>query len=342
MKKTTLCYIERDGSWLMLHRNKKEHDPNEGKWIGVGGRIEAGETAHDCLKREVLEETGLTVMSAKLRGVIDFRSEIHEDEVMYLYTCSDFTGELIECSEGDLRWVPKDQVFTLPIWEGDKVFLNYLLSGSGFFHLCLSYDAEDRLVSDALIEPLVLASESPRRLELIRLLGIEPIVLPVYADETTDITDPAAFVEELSGRKARSAKEGLPEGVPIVAADTAVTLDGTILGKPATHSEAADMIRMLSGNTHSVYTGVTLICPDGREVTFHEKTSVRVAAMTEEEILAYAGTDEPMDKAGAYAIQGHFAPFIDGIDGDYSNVVGLPLPALRRAIRDNGALSRRI
>ena len=118
MKMTTLCYIEKDGKYLMLHRTKKQHDINKDKWIGVGGHAEGTEGPEDCLLREVKEETGLTLTSYQFRGLITFISdEAPEPEEMCLFTADGFTGELIECNEGDLQWMDKKEVLALPTWE---------------------------------------------------------------------------------------------------------------------------------------------------------------------------------------------------------------------------------
>ena len=122
MLNSTLCYLEKDGCYLMLHRVKKENDLNHDKWIGVGGKFEGEETPDECVCRETLEETGRTLTSYRLRGIITFISDRWEGEYMYLYTADGFTGEMISCDEGDLEWVPKDQVLSLPIWEGDRMF----------------------------------------------------------------------------------------------------------------------------------------------------------------------------------------------------------------------------
>lgn len=127
MKETTLCYIEKDNKYLMLHRTKKNQDPNKGKWIGVGGKIEAHESKEECLMREVFEETGLTLRAYQYRAKIYFYSDIYEDEIMYLYTASQFTGTMIDCNEGELAWIDKTDVMKLNLWEGDKVFLEKLL-----------------------------------------------------------------------------------------------------------------------------------------------------------------------------------------------------------------------
>ena len=140
---TTLCYIEKDNKYLMLHRVKKHNDMNEGKWIGVGGHVESQETPEECLVREVKEETGLMLTSYKLHGLVTFLSSQYESELMCVYTADRYTGELIECEEGDLCWVEKSAVPELPTWEGDREFLNLLLSGEKrFFSIKLRYEGE--------------------------------------------------------------------------------------------------------------------------------------------------------------------------------------------------------
>lgn len=146
MKMTTLCYIEKEGKYLMLHRVKKHHDINAGKWIGVGGHVENGETPEECLLREVKEETGLTLTAYRLRGLVTFLSDVCEPELMCVFTADAFDGELIECDEGELAWVEKSDVLGLPTWEGDRVFLERLLSGDErFFSIKLRYEG-DKLV----------------------------------------------------------------------------------------------------------------------------------------------------------------------------------------------------
>ena len=147
----TLCYIENDNNeYLMLHRVKKKNDVNQDKWIGVGGKFEDGESPDECLKREVLEETGLTLTDYRFRGIVTFASNEYETEYMHLFTATGFTGELKECDEGDLEWVPKTKVQSLPIWEGDKLFFRLIDDPqSPFFSLKLSYEG-DRLVYAAL------------------------------------------------------------------------------------------------------------------------------------------------------------------------------------------------
>ena len=146
MKMTTLCYIEKEGKYLMLHRVKKHHDINAGKWIGVGGHVENGETPEECLLREVKEETGLVLTAYRLRGLVTFLSDVCEPELMCVVTADACDGEMIECDEGELAWVEKSDVLALPTWEGDRVFLELLLSGDErFFSIKLRYEG-DKLV----------------------------------------------------------------------------------------------------------------------------------------------------------------------------------------------------
>ncbi len=146
MKMTTLCYPERNGCYLMLHRTKKENDENRDKWIGVGGKFEYGESPEDCVKREVLEETGLTLTSYRYRGIVTFVSNEYGTEYMHLFTASDWSGTLKECDEGDLEWIDKHRLFDLTLWEGDRIFLRLLDSETPFFSLKLQYVGE-KLVS---------------------------------------------------------------------------------------------------------------------------------------------------------------------------------------------------
>ena len=139
---TTLCYIEQDGKYLMMHRVKKENDVNKDKWVGVGGHFEPGESPEDCLLREVKEETGLTLTEWKFRGIVSFFSDKWPDEYMCLYTATGFRGEMTACSEGTLEWVEKSKVSELPIWEGDKIFLRLLAQDGVFFSLKLRYEGE--------------------------------------------------------------------------------------------------------------------------------------------------------------------------------------------------------
>lgn len=149
MKLTTLCYIERDGRYLMLHRIKKENDLNHDKWIGVGGKFEEDETPEECLLRETKEETGLTLTEYRFRGIVTFLSDQWEGEYMHLYTASGFTGEQIACDEGELVWVPKKELKNLTLWEGDRIFLKLLEEDAPFFSLKLRYEG-DRLAESKL------------------------------------------------------------------------------------------------------------------------------------------------------------------------------------------------
>ena len=149
MKNTTLCYIEREGQYLMLHRVKKENDLNHDKWVGVGGKFEVNESPDECLRREVLEETGLTLTDYRCRGVVTFVSDEWEGEYMYLYTATGFEGTLRECDEGTLEWVPIEKVPSLPLWVGDKIFFRLLRENRPWFSLKLCYEG-DKLVYAAL------------------------------------------------------------------------------------------------------------------------------------------------------------------------------------------------
>lgn len=153
MKKATLCYISRyDGlnrEYLMLYRNKKQDDPNEGKWIGVGGKFEPGETPDECMLREVREETGLELTSYHFCGVIHFLSDTWEDEDMYLYRAeADAAIKMPACEEGELRWIPEDQLMNLPMWEGDRLFLEPLLEGADTISMTLHYEGDDLVAAE--------------------------------------------------------------------------------------------------------------------------------------------------------------------------------------------------
>lgn len=147
MKLTTLCYIEKDDKYLMLHRVKKENDVNHDKWIGVGGKFEADETPEECLLREVKEETGLILTKYDYRGLITFISNEWETEYMHLFTASEYEGEIIECDEGELVWVPKAELESLKLWDGDKIFLRRLQESKDFFTLKLKYEGDELVES---------------------------------------------------------------------------------------------------------------------------------------------------------------------------------------------------
>lgn len=144
MKLTTLCYIENDTEYLMLHRVKKKNDLNHDKWIGVGGKFEPDESPEECLLREVKEETGLTLTDYKFRGIITFISDQWESEYMHLFTATGFTGEVVgECNEGNLEWIPKKKLLELKLWEGDKIFFRRLEESQDFFSLKLVYRGDE-------------------------------------------------------------------------------------------------------------------------------------------------------------------------------------------------------
>ena len=149
MRNTTLCHIEQDGKYLMLHRVKKENDLNHDKWVGIGGKFEDKESPEECNLRETLEETGLTLNSYRYCGIVTFVSDIWETEYMHIFYSDDFNGELKSCDEGELCWVKINDVYNLPIWEGDKIFLRLIEENSPFFSLKLEYNG-DTLVNAVL------------------------------------------------------------------------------------------------------------------------------------------------------------------------------------------------
>ncbi|HBD01701.1 MAG TPA: septum formation protein Maf [Lachnoclostridium sp.] len=178
------------------------------------------------------------------------------------------------------------------------------------------------------IERLVLASASPRRKELLAQIGITPEIVPSTIEEKITTNVPEEAVMELSRQKAEDVASRQQPGTYVIGGDTVVAAGGEILGKPVSHEDAYRMIALIEGRTHQVYTGVTLVYCGGqgnKVRTFVERTDVHLYPMSEGEIRAYADSADPMDKAGAYGIQGKFAAFIKGIDGDYNNVVGLPV-----------------
>ena len=149
MNFTTLCYIENENKYLMLHRTSKKKDGNKDKWIGVGGHFEKGESPEECLLREVKEETGLELTSYQFRGIVTFISDEWPDEYMCLYTADRYTGDIGNCDEGELVWVEKGKIMDLNIWEGDKIFLKLLTENQPFFSLKLEYKG-DKLVNTVL------------------------------------------------------------------------------------------------------------------------------------------------------------------------------------------------
>lgn len=142
MINTTLCYIEKDGKYLMLHRVKKVNDLNQDKWIGIGGKFEDKESPEECMIRETLEETGLNLINPEYRGILTFVSDKWPTEYIHLFYADKFSGELIECDEGNLEWVPINDIYSLPLWEGDKIFLKLIEDKVPFFSLKLQYEGE--------------------------------------------------------------------------------------------------------------------------------------------------------------------------------------------------------
>lgn len=190
----------------------------------------------------------------------------------------------------------------------------------------------------------ILASASPRRKELLAQMGLTFTCMPAAGEEMTVQTLPEKVVCELSRQKAfeadrQIAEEEKQKGVVVIGADTVVAYEGQIMGKPADEQEAVRMLSLIQGKMHSVYTGVTLLIAQGEktsEITFAEQVKVFVYPMTDEQILSYAASKEPLDKAGAYAIQGKFAVFIEKIEGDYYSVVGLPIARIYQELLKHG------
>ena len=142
MRSTSLCYIEHDGKYLMLHRVKKEHDENHDKWIGIGGKFEEGESPEDCMLREAKEETGLDILRWRYRGIVTFVSDEWGTEYMHLFTADEFAGNIKDCDEGVLEWISKKELLSLPMWEGDMIFLRLIDSDAPFFSLKLCYKGD--------------------------------------------------------------------------------------------------------------------------------------------------------------------------------------------------------
>ena len=146
MRNSTLCYIERDGQYLMMHRIRKKNDQNQDKWIGIGGGFLEDESPEECICREALEETGLTLHNPRLYGIVTFVIEGGECEHMFLFKCTEFTGELTDCDEGVLEWIDKSALYDLDLWEGDFLFLRKIENGCDFFTLKLVYNRAGHLL----------------------------------------------------------------------------------------------------------------------------------------------------------------------------------------------------
>ncbi|MBP3626612.1 MAG: 8-oxo-dGTP diphosphatase [Clostridia bacterium] len=142
MRNTTLCHIEKDGKYLMLHRIKKENDLNQDKWVGIGGKFEDKESPEECNLREVYEETGLRLLNYRYCGIVTFVSDKWETEYMHIFHSDSYEGEIKECDEGVLEWIDKQELLKLPIWEGDKIFLRLMDNNAPFFSLKLQYEGD--------------------------------------------------------------------------------------------------------------------------------------------------------------------------------------------------------
>ena len=156
MRNTTLCYIQSGGNYLLLHRTKKKNDQSHDKWLGIGGKFEDKESPEDCILREVLEETGLTLTSYQYRGIVTFVSDVWETEFMHLFTADAFTGTIRDCDEGELEWISKDRYLSLPMWEGDKIFLRLLQTDCPSFSLKLVYQGESLQSAVLNVTPLTM------------------------------------------------------------------------------------------------------------------------------------------------------------------------------------------
>ncbi len=158
MKQTTLCYLDNGSDYLMLHRVKKQNDASHDKWIGVGGKCEPGESPDECMLREVMEETGLHILSWRYRGIVTFVSDVWPMEYMHLFVATEWSGSQIECNEGDLQWVQKNRLLDLNLWQGDKIFLSLLQQDIPFFSLKLVYHGNDLCSAKLNGEPLPLST----------------------------------------------------------------------------------------------------------------------------------------------------------------------------------------
>lgn len=154
MINSTLCYIIKNDECLMLHRTKKQNDQSHDKWLGIGGKFEDKESPEECAMREIKEETGLTVTDYKYRGIVTFVSDKWETEYMHLFTVTGFTGDIIECDEGELEWIKKSEMLKLPMWEGDKIFLNLINKDVPFFSLKLVYSGDS--LTNAVLNGIIL------------------------------------------------------------------------------------------------------------------------------------------------------------------------------------------
>lgn len=171
---TTLCYLERDDAYLMMHRVTKKNDVNHDKWIGIGGHFEEGESPEECLLREAEEETGLVLTEYRFRGIVTFTQEGYGTEYMCLYTATGFEGQMHESEEGILEWIPKDLVTELELWEGDRIFLRLLREEAPFFSLKLTYKGDD--LTEAVLNGQVLENSDQREATKSNCLQLPPFL----------------------------------------------------------------------------------------------------------------------------------------------------------------------
>lgn len=228
MKNTTLCYIERDDKYLMLHRVKKKKDENHDKWIGIGGHFEEGESPYDCIRREIFEETGFKLDSElDYRGIVTFVSDEYESEQMHLFKAIGVVGEPCECSEGVLEWLSKDKLMSLPMWEGDKIFLKLLDTDCPFFSLKLVYLGE-KLKSHELKlsgkEPILISGcllglrcrydedSKPLAEEKLKQLSQKYTLIPVCPEQLGGLSTPRLPCEIRDGKVIRKDGSDVTEG----------------------------------------------------------------------------------------------------------------------------------
>lgn len=267
MKNTTLCYLEQNGQYLMMHRVRKVNDENHDKWIGIGGHFEDYESPHDCILREIKEETGLTVTPEDCiyRGIVSFCSSDYETEYMHLFRCTRFSGTLRkDCEEGDLEWIPKEKLLALPMWEGDKIFLDLLDRDVPFFSLKLSYGHDGVLLSHDL---QFTSSQKPPLLISMCLLGVpcryDGASRPMDAEKLAALRAKYTLIlvcpEQMGGLSTpRAPSEIQPDGRVLMKDGHDVT------GEYTRGAEAALMAAQMSGASLALLKARSPSCGTGR------------------------------------------------------------------------------